>query len=135
MQLGSKRAFVVHGAGGLDELSPVGPNDVCEVRDGKVFERVIDPLDLGVPRCELAELRGADPVSNAAAIREIFHGSNGGRRNAILLNAAGAIAAAWLAEDLPEGLAIATETVASRKAEERLEQLIAFSNEGVGVAS
>ncbi|MHB8060869.1 MAG: anthranilate phosphoribosyltransferase [Gaiellaceae bacterium] len=127
VQLGSERAFVVHGAGGLDELSPVGLNDVCEVRHGKVTERTIDPLELGVPRCELAELRGADPAANAAAVREIYQGSNGGRRNAVLLNAAGAIAAAGLAEDLAEGLQIATETVASRKAEERLDQLIAFS--------
>jgi anthranilate phosphoribosyltransferase len=135
VQLGSERAFVVHGAGGLDELSPVGPNDVCEVRDGKVIERTIDPLDLGVPRCELEELRGGGPAANAAAIREVFQGSNGGRRNAILLNAAGAIAAAGMAEDLAEGLDIATRTVASRKAEERLDQLISFSNEALGVAS
>jgi anthranilate phosphoribosyltransferase len=132
VQLDSERAFVVHGAGGLDELSPVGPNDVCEVRDGKVIERTIDPLDLGVPRCDLEELRGADPTANAAAIREVFQGSNGGRRNAILLNAAGGIAAAGLAEDLAEGLEIATRVVASRKAEERLDQLIAFSNNEEG---
>ncbi len=135
VQLGSERAFVVHGAGGLDELSPVGPNYVCEVVHGRVIERTIDPLDFGVPRCELEDLRGADPVANAAAVREIFQGSNGGRRNAVLLNAAGAIAAAGLAEDLEEGLAIATETVASRKAEERLEQLIAFSNESESVGA
>jgi anthranilate phosphoribosyltransferase len=134
VQLGSERAFVVHGAGGLDELSPIGPNNVCEVRHGEVLERIIDPLDLGVPRCGLEELRGGDSVVNAAAIREVFQGSNGGRRNAILLNAAGAIAAAGLAEDLAEGLAIATETVASRKADERLGQLVAFSNEALGVA-
>jgi len=133
VQLGSERAFVVHGAGGLDELSPAGPNDVCEVRHGEVIDRVIDPLDLGVPRCDLEELRGGGPTENAAAIREVFQGSNGGRRNAILLNAAGAIAAAGLAEDLAEGLEIAIQTVASRKAEERLEQLIAFSNEPAGV--
>jgi anthranilate phosphoribosyltransferase len=132
VQLGSERAFVVYGAGGLDELSPIGPNDVCEIRDGKVIERSIDPLDLGVPRCELEELRGGGPATNAAAIRDVFKGSNGGRRNAILLNAAGAIAAAGLAEDLVEGLEIATHTVASRKAEQRLEQLIAFSNNEKG---
>jgi anthranilate phosphoribosyltransferase len=97
-----------------------------------VIERIIDPLDLGVPRCELEELRGGDPVANAAVIREFFQGSNGGRRNAILLNAAGAIAAAGLAEDLAEGLEIATRTVASRKADERLEQLISFSNSEEG---
>ncbi|MGD0167469.1 MAG: anthranilate phosphoribosyltransferase [Gaiellaceae bacterium] len=129
VQLGSSRAFVVHGAGGLDELSPIGPNDVCEVRNGEVIDRVIDPLDFGIPRCRLEELRGGDPAANAAAIRDVFRGSDGGRRNAILLNAAGGIAAAGLAEDLREGLEIALETVASRKAEARLEELIAFSNE------
>ena len=51
-QLGSRRAFVVHGAGGVDELSPIGPNLVCEVVDGKVRRREIDPLDFGVPRCK-----------------------------------------------------------------------------------
>jgi len=90
VQLGSHRAFVVHGAGGLDELSPVGPNTVCEVREGAVVDRVIDPIDLGVPRCAVDDLRGGDPAENAAAIREIFQGGNGGKRNAILLNAAGA---------------------------------------------
>jgi anthranilate phosphoribosyltransferase len=120
VQLGSHRAFVVHGAGGLDELSPVGPNTVCEVRDGAV-------IDLGVPRCSVEDLRGGDPAENARAIREVFQGGNGGRRNAILLNAAGAIAAAGLAEDLSEGLALARETLASRAADERLDELVAFS--------
>ncbi len=132
VQLGSERAFVVHGAGGLDELSPIGPNEICEVRYGEVVERTIEPLDYGIPRCELEDLLGGDPATNAAAIREVFQGGNGGRRNAILLNAAGAIAAAGLAEDLAEGVEIATETVASRKAEARLEQLISFSNAAGG---
>jgi anthranilate phosphoribosyltransferase len=127
VQLGSERAFVVHGAGGLDELSPVGPNTVCEVRYGAVIDRVIDPVDLGVPRCSVDDLRGGDPPENAHAIREVFQGGNGGRRNAILLNAAGAIAAAGLAEDLGEGLQIARETLASRAAEQRLDELVAFS--------
>ena len=129
LQLGSKRAFVVHGAGGLDELSPLGPNEVCEVRGGQVIERTIDPLDYGIPRCELEDLRGGDAAANAAAIREVFKGGNGGRRNAILLNAAGGIAAAGLAEDLAEGVEIAIETVSSRKADQRLDELVAFSQE------
>ncbi len=65
-QLGARRAFVVHGAHGIDELSPSGPNDVCEVVDGEVRERVIDPIDLGIPRCDPAELRGGSPAENAA---------------------------------------------------------------------
>jgi anthranilate phosphoribosyltransferase len=126
-QLGARRAFVVHGAGGIDELSPAGPNLVCEVVDGFVRRREIDPLDLGVPRCAPEELRGGDAAENAKRIREVFHGGNGGRRSAILLNAAGAIAAGGHAADLKEGLGIAREALDSGAAAERLEQLIAFS--------
>jgi anthranilate phosphoribosyltransferase len=124
--LGARRAFVVHGAGGIDELSPAGPNLVCEVVDGGVREREIDPLELGIARCAPEELRGGSPEENAAAIRDVFAGGNGGRRDAILLNAAGAIAAGGHAEDLREGLEIARTTVASGAAAERLEALIAF---------
>jgi anthranilate phosphoribosyltransferase len=130
--LGARRAFVVHGAGGIDELSPVGPNLVAEVVDGTVRERTLDPeQELGLPRCDVAELRGGSPAENAAAIREVFSGADGGRRSAILLNAAGAIAAAGHAEDLREGLQLARETVDSGAAAERLEQLVAFSRQTV----
>jgi anthranilate phosphoribosyltransferase len=124
--LGARRAFVVHGAGGIDELSPAGPNLVCEVVDSGVREREIDPLELGVRRCAPEELRGGTPEENAQAIRDVFSGADGGRRDAILLNAAGAIAAGGHAEDLREGLELARTTVESGAAGERLEALIAF---------
>jgi len=127
-QLGARRAFVVHGAHGIDELSPAGPNDVCEVVDGEVHERVIDPLELGIQRCDPAELRGGSPAENAQAIRDVFAGADGGRRDAILLNAAGAIAAAGRAEDLREGLELAREAIDTGAAAARLEELARFSN-------
>jgi anthranilate phosphoribosyltransferase len=127
--LGAHRAFVVHGAGGIDELSPAGPNLVCEVVEGTVRRREIDPLELGVERCAPEELRGGDAAENAASIRTVFDGANGGPRAAILLNAAGAIAAAGHAEDLREGLDLAREALDSGAAAARLEQLIAFSRE------
>jgi anthranilate phosphoribosyltransferase len=130
--LGARRAFVVHGAGGIDELSPAGPNLVCEVADGAVREREVDGEALGVPRCAATELRGGTPAENAALIRAVFRGENGGRRSAILLNAAGAIAAGGLAEDLREGLALAREALDSGAAAERLEALAAYSREGDG---
>jgi len=130
--LGARRAFVVHGAGGIDELSPVGPNLVAEVVDGQVHERTLDPeAELGLPRCDVAELRGGTPAENAAAVREVFDGAEGGRRSAILLNAAGAIAAGGHAEDLREGLELARVTVDSGAASARLEQLVSFSRETV----
>ena len=127
VQLGARRAFVVHGAGGIDELSPAGPNLVCEVADGTVREREVDPLELGVPRCDPEELRGGSPEENAAAIRAVFGGEHGGRRSAVLLNAAGALAAAGHARDLREGLGLAVEALDSGAAAARLEELIRFS--------
>jgi anthranilate phosphoribosyltransferase len=129
-RLGARRAFVVHGAGGIDELSPVGPNLVAEVVDGAVHERQLDPeAELGLPRCRVEELRGGAPEENAQAIRDVFAGADGGRRNAILLNAAGAIAAGGHAEDLREGLELARVAVDSGAAADRLELLTAFSRE------
>jgi anthranilate phosphoribosyltransferase len=125
--LGARRAFVVHGAAGIDELSPAGPNLVCEVADGALREREIDPLELGIPRCAPEELRGGSPEENATAIRDVFAGANGGRRDAIVLNAAGAIAAGGHARDLAEGVGHAREALDSGAAAERLEALIAFS--------
>jgi anthranilate phosphoribosyltransferase len=128
-RLGARRAFVVHGAEGIDELSPAGPNLVCEVVDGTVTERTLDPLDLGVARCATAELAGGSPAENADAIREVFAGAGGGRRDAILLNAACAIVAAGCAGDLGEGLEAARHALDSGAAGERLEALAAFSRE------
>ena len=133
-QLGTRRAFVVHGAGGIDELSPSGPNFVCEVLDGSVRTRNIDPLEFGLERSDPSELRGGSPEQNAAAIRAVFAGENGGRRSAILLNAAGAIAAGGHAEDLRQGLELARNAVDSGAAAVRLEQLIAFTQSEKSVA-
>jgi anthranilate phosphoribosyltransferase len=133
-RLGAERAFVVHGAAGIDELSPAGPNLVCEVADGRVRRREIDPLELGIDRCAPEELGGGDPPENAETIRRIFAGANGGKRDAVLLNAAGAIAAGGLARDLAEGVGLAREAVDSGAAGERLEALIAFSQAAVATA-
>ncbi len=126
-QLGSHRAFVVHGAGGIDELSPVGPSVVCEVVDGGMRDLTVDPDELGIERCTVEELRGGTPAENAAAIRRIFAGERGGKREAILLNAAGAYAAAGHAADLREGLAAVREGLDSGAAAARLEALVEFS--------
>ncbi len=129
VQLGARRAFVVHGAGGIDELSPVGPNPVCEVVDGGVRERTIDPQELGLARCSVAELEGGTPAENAAAIRAVFAGEQGARRDAILLNAAGAVAACGHAADLREGLELARRALDTGAAAARLDELVAFSRE------
>jgi len=127
--LDSRRAFVVHGANGIDELSPAGPNLVFEVSDGTVRERMIDPVELGIEPCDPAELAGGSPEDNARAAREILAGARGAKRAAVALNAAGGIAAAGHAADLEEGLAVALEAIDSGRAGARLEELVAFSRE------
>jgi len=129
VQLGAERAYVVHGAGGIDELSPCGPNLVCEVENGSVREYELDPVDLGVDRCDPSELSGGEPASNAAALRAVLSGEDGGgHRSAVILNAAGGIAAAGHAEDLREGIARAREAIDSGAAAARLDELVEFSN-------
>jgi len=128
LQLGATRAYVVHGAGGIDELSPLGPNLVCEVEDGQVREYELDPLDLGVERCAPEELRGGDPAANAAALRRVLSGEDdGGHRSAVILNAAGGIAAAGHAESLREAIAVARDAIDSGAAAARLDELVEFS--------
>ena len=125
-QLGARRAFVVHGAGGIDELSPAGANLVCEVVDGEVVEREIDPLDLGVPRCDPAELRGGTPAENAATIRAIFSGADGARADAA--DQRRRRDRRRRARRRPaRGLDAARTAVASGAAAERLDALTAFS--------
>jgi anthranilate phosphoribosyltransferase len=129
-QLGTARAYVVHGAGGIDELSPCGVNLVCEVEDGAVREYTLDPLDLGIDRCDPEELTGGDPPTNAQALRDVLTGvDDGGHRSAVILNAAGGIAAAGHAEDLREGIERATDAIDSGAAVARLDALVAFSQE------
>ena len=129
VQLGATRAYVVHGAGGIDELSPLGPNLVCEVENGAVREYELDPATLGVEPCDPAELRGGDPETNARALRDVLGGAGGGHRSAVLLNAAGGIAAAGHARDLREGLEVAREAIDSGAAAARLDELVAFTQE------
>jgi anthranilate phosphoribosyltransferase len=126
---GTSRAYVVHGAGGIDELSPCGPNLVCEVENGRLREYELDPRELGIERCEPSDLSGGDPQHNARALRDVFAGADGGHRSAVILTAAGGIAAAGHAENLREGIEVARKAIDSGAAAERLEALVAFSQE------
>lgn len=125
--LGTRRALVVHGAGGFDELTPCGPNLVAEVADGLVAVSEVDPLDFGVPRCRPADLAGGDPAANAADIRAVLDGRAGPKRDAVLLNAAGALLVAGIAADLAEGYRHASAAVDSGAAADRLDALVRLS--------
>ena len=125
--LGARRAFVVHGDGGLDELSPTGLNLVVEVRDGNVSEWELDPRALGIYPADPESLRGGSAEENAATLRAVLAGERSGRRDAVLLNAGAAIVAAGIADDVGEGLAIAAEAIDSGAAAARLDDLREFS--------
>ncbi len=125
-ELGSRAAFVVHGAGGMDELSTVGPNRVSHLKDGKVTTTTLDAEALGLPRGDMADLAGGTPEDNAKILRGVLSGSlNGTRKNAVLLNAAAALAAE--SGDFREGFALAKQALESGAALGKLDELVEFS--------
>jgi anthranilate phosphoribosyltransferase len=128
--LGSRAAFVIHGAGGTDELNPSGPNRVSHLKDGAVRTFDLDPATLGFAPGTIADLRGGTPDENAAVMRGLLGGQvNGARRSAVLLNAAAAIAAD--SGDLPAAVAEAEQALDSGAALAKLEALVAFSQRQV----
>lgn len=126
--LGARHAFVVHGDGGLDELSPTGVNLVVEVRDGRIDEWELDPRSLGIYPADPASLRGGSGEENAAALRAVLAGERSGRRDAVLLNAGAGLVAAGLADDMGDGMTLAAEAVDSGAATTRLDDLREFSH-------
>lgn len=127
-QLGSARAWVVHGADGLDELSTTGPSLVAELKDGAVTSFSISPEDLGLPRASLASLVGGEPKFNAEALLRLLAGEAGAYRDIVLLNAAAALLIAGKVADLGKGVSLARQTIDEGRARKALERLIAVSN-------
>jgi anthranilate phosphoribosyltransferase len=126
--LGSERAYVVHGSDGLDEITTSGPTTVAALIDGKVTTFEINPADVGLALSKPEQLRGGDAEANAEALIEVLRGKKNAFRDVAILNAAAAIVVAGKAKDLKEGVAIATKAVDSAEAEGRLDRLIAVSN-------
>jgi anthranilate phosphoribosyltransferase len=125
--LGSERAWVVHGADGLDEISTTGYTKVSECRDGAVNTFYVHPADVGLQKAGRAELAGGDAVENAAIARSILGGERGPRRDIVLFNAAAALLVAGRARDLREGLAIAGAALDEGKAAVMLEAMVTAS--------
>jgi len=124
--LGSTRAFVVHGVGGLDEISTLGETQVTEVRDGEVTTYQLTPEELGLPRARPEDLSGSTPQENADLLVRVLEGEAGPARDIVVLNAAAAIAAGGRADTLPEALPLANESISSGAALGKLKQLQAF---------
>jgi anthranilate phosphoribosyltransferase len=126
-ELGTVRAFVVHGADGLDEISNTGESRVSEVREGMVRSYTVQPADFGLPRATMGELMGGDREENARIIRALLEGEAGPRRDIVLMNAAAALVAGARARDLKEGVGLAAHAVDSGAALRKLEALVALS--------
>ena len=123
--LGSLRAIVVHGHGGLDELSTTGQNRAVELRDGTLSEFSIGPDAAGVPLAAPADLSGGDVAANAAIARDILSGTKGPRRDIVVLNAAVGLVAAGEAASPREGARKAAEAIDSGAARRKLDQFVA----------
>ena len=127
-ELGTSRAFVVHGAGGLDEISLSGESQIAEVRDGGIRRFIVAPEDFGVSRAPVEAIRGGTPQENAALIHSLLVGEPGPRLDIVIANAAAALVATGIAEDFRSAAELARRAVASGKAQEKLEQLKDFSH-------
>jgi anthranilate phosphoribosyltransferase len=131
-QLGSERAWVVHGSDGLDEITTTGPSQVAELRDGKVRCFEVTPEQAGLPKARLEDLRGADPETNAQALRALLTGAPGPFRDIVLLNAAAALIVAGRADDLRDGVQQAAQAIDSGAADAVLGRLAAITGGAAG---
>jgi len=126
--LGADRAFVVHGAGGLDEISLAGETLVAEVKHGEVHRYTVAPEDFGVERAPVEALRGGAAAENAALIRRIFGGERGPHRDVVVANAAAALVAAGVARSFREAAELAVNAIDSGAARDKLAGLVSLTN-------
>ena len=127
--LGVKRALVVYGTDGLDEISLSAPTKVCEVKDGSFTSYEITPEQFGLTRCSKDDLVGGTPAENAQITRDILAGKPGPKRDAVLMNAGAAIYMAGKADSIQAGIDMAKEMIDSGKAAAQLEKFVELSNQ------
>jgi anthranilate phosphoribosyltransferase len=131
-ELGLRRALVVHGEDGLDEITISAASKVAELRDGSVRLYQVAPEDFGLQRAPLSEIAGGDAQQNAAIIRAILDGERSCRRDVVLLNAAAALVAAGHAGNMTDAVPLAAYAIDSGHAHERLQLLMEFTNRWSG---
>jgi anthranilate phosphoribosyltransferase len=125
--LGSERAWVVHGADGIDEMSTTGHTKVSECRNGAVSTFYVHPSDFGIPKAVRADLHGGDAAANAAILRAVIGGERGARRDVVLLNAGASLFVGGQAASVREGIERAAEAVDSGAAAAKLDAMIVAS--------
>jgi anthranilate phosphoribosyltransferase len=130
--LGVRRALVVHGMDGLDEITISAPTRIAEVREGAVRTYEVIPEEFGMERASLEHISGGDAAENAGIIREVLSGTKSPRRNIVLLNTAAALVAAGKADHLKDALPLAVKSIDSGAASARLAALVKFSLTAAG---
>jgi anthranilate phosphoribosyltransferase len=128
MLLGSERAWVVHGAGGLDEISTTGYTKVSECREGTVHTFFIHPAQFGLPVATPADLLGGDAAANAVILRRVLAGEPGPARDIVVFNAGAALYLAGRADSVREGIATAARAIDSGAASEALTRMARASH-------
>jgi anthranilate phosphoribosyltransferase len=128
MGLGAERAWVVHGHGGLDEISPAGETKVAAIEGGRVHTFTVRPEDAGLKPHTVDEIKGGDAAQNAQALRGVLAGERNAYRDTVLLNAGAALVVAGLAANLADGAKLAASVIDSGKATAALDRLVAVSN-------
>jgi len=126
--LGLRRALVVHGRDGLDEITISAPTKVAEVRDGRVKVYEVTPEEFGLRRAPLDAIAGGDAEANAQIIRDVLDGTPSPKRDVVLMNAAAALVAAGRAETIHHAIPAAAESIGSGAAKAKLEALVEFTN-------
>jgi len=125
--VGTKRAFVVAGSDGLDEITITGPTKISEYDSGRIGTRHVQPEDFGLARSKSESLAGGDPEQNARLLIQVLEGERNALRDCILANASAALVAAGKASGLPEGVTVAAEAIDSGEARQTLQKLIEFT--------
>jgi anthranilate phosphoribosyltransferase len=129
--LGAKKAWVVFGAGGMDELSQLGDNYVASYNGEKIEELIVNPRDIGMPACSEGDIKGGEPLYNAQIIKEIFSGKKGHKMDIVALNSGAAIFLSGKTASLKDGVEKAYNLMLSGKAMKKLDELVRFSKEYV----
>jgi len=128
LRLGTKRAVIVHGSDGLDEITISGSTFVTELNEGKISSYILSPDDFGIQRSRVEELRGGEKAENALIIKEVLNGQRkGAARDAIILNSAAALYVGNKVKDIAEGVSLAYEIIDSGKAVKKLDEFIEYT--------
>ncbi len=127
LRLGVRRAFVVHGDDGLDEISTTAPTKIVEVHKGSITQTTVEAADFGLPQANAADLAGGDRKECALILQRILAGQGGPPRDIVLANASAALVAAGKAEDFRSGVVLGAESIDSGAASDRLKRFAEFT--------